>query len=70
MSKTTKALLVSIGFLILWLGWCFLAINVVLPLLLKHVNMSSRVVGPVLCAIPLALYVGGLIVWFKTSESI
>lgn len=70
MSKTTKALLTSIGFLILWVGWCFLAINIVLPILRTHMNMSPRIVGPVLCAIPFLIYFSGLIVWFKTSEQL
>lgn len=68
MSKNTKALLVSIAFLILWVGWCFLSIQVLLPLLLKHMNMNTDIVGPVLCAIPFILYSLGLIAWFRTSE--
>ena len=70
MSKTNKALLVSIGFLILWVGWCFLAINILLPILRAHMNMSPRIVGPVLCAIPFLLYAGGLIAWFKSGEQL
>lgn len=70
MSKTNKALLVSIGFLILWVGWCFLAINILLPIILTQMNMSTRVVGPVLCALPFLLYAGGLIAWFKSSDQL
>lgn len=70
MTKTNKALLISIGFLVLWVGWCFLAINIVLPILRTHMNMSPHIAGPVLCAIPFLLYFGGLIAWFKTSEQV
>lgn len=68
MSKTTKALLVSIGFLLLWVGWCFLAINVVLHILLLHINMDTHIAGPILCAIPFFLYAGGLIAWLRTGD--
>lgn len=68
MSKTTKALLVSIGFLILWIGWCFLAINVVLRILLLHINLDSHITGPILCGLPFFLYAGGLIAWFRIAD--
>jgi hypothetical protein len=68
MSKATKALLVSVGFLILWVGWCFLAIHVVLHILLFHINMDTRFVGPLLCALPFLLYAGGLIAWFRSAD--
>ena len=67
MSKTTKALLVSAGFLLLWIGWCFLAIHFVVHILLLHINMDNRIVGPILCALPFLLYAGGLIAWFRTT---